>query len=140
MCTSEALQELEYRVTYYAHNAMLSGHANQETANIKKGRYSIIWCEFPIICWHVPRPSPAKVLAAICVWAALATRAQRCSGATRTRAIVHKPGGGRHVSYCRKGETNAAEESRSQAQETKVRHPRARRRLWKLRCRIGRSR
>ena len=73
MSASGQLQEMDYKVTHYVHASMVTGHTNGETANIKSGKYCMIWCEFPIKDWHVHRSKITRVMRTMCVWAALAT-------------------------------------------------------------------
>ena len=69
---SKVLQEEGCKVNYYQHIALATTLADKETAAIRNKEYAMVFCEFPIAKWHVPRDKFARVMTVLSVWAAAA--------------------------------------------------------------------
>ena len=76
MNMTQHLQEKGFNVAHYAHDSLVTGHANHEAANIKYGRYACVWCQFPIPKRDVRPDKMTRVMKTICIWAALASASQ----------------------------------------------------------------
>ena len=76
MNMTEHVQEKGFNVAHYAHDSLATGHADHEAANIKKGRYACVWCQFPIAHRHVKQDKMTRAMTTICTWAALASASQ----------------------------------------------------------------